>query len=46
MSTPFIDLPGLRFPHGDDIAALRNAVQQFAQAEQNDMPWPSGHMFV
>jgi isovaleryl-CoA dehydrogenase len=27
------DLPGLRFDHGDDIAALRDVVQQFAQAE-------------
>ncbi|MGZ3237184.1 MAG: isovaleryl-CoA dehydrogenase [Burkholderiaceae bacterium] len=26
-------LPGLTFDHGDDIAALRAAVQQFAQAE-------------
>ncbi|TCS37841.1 isovaleryl-CoA dehydrogenase [Paucimonas lemoignei] len=33
MSTPFIDLPGLSFDHGDDIAALRSAIQQFAQAE-------------
>ncbi|RJG03115.1 isovaleryl-CoA dehydrogenase [Noviherbaspirillum sedimenti] len=33
MSTPFIDLPGLTFDHGEDIAALREAVQQFAQAE-------------
>ncbi|MGI4847155.1 MAG: isovaleryl-CoA dehydrogenase [Janthinobacterium lividum] len=31
--TQFIDLPGLSFDHGEDIAALRLAVQQFAQAE-------------
>jgi isovaleryl-CoA dehydrogenase len=28
-----LHLPGLSFDHGDDIAALRAAVQQFAQAE-------------
>ncbi len=28
-----IDLPGLSFAHGEDIAALRETVQQFAQAE-------------
>ena len=28
-----IDLPGLSFDHGEDIAALRATVQQFAQAE-------------
>ena len=28
-----IDLPGLTFDHGDDIAALRDAVRQFAEAE-------------
>ncbi|MGB4346016.1 MAG: acyl-CoA dehydrogenase family protein, partial [Burkholderiaceae bacterium] len=28
-----INLPGLRFDHGEDIAALRDAVQQFAAAE-------------
>jgi isovaleryl-CoA dehydrogenase len=28
-----IDLPGLSFDHGEDIAALREAVQNFAQAE-------------
>ena len=28
-----IDLPGLTFDHGQDIAALRDAVRQFAQAE-------------
>jgi isovaleryl-CoA dehydrogenase len=33
MSNTFIDLPGLSFHHGEDIDALRNAVQQFAQAE-------------
>jgi isovaleryl-CoA dehydrogenase len=27
------DLPGLSFDHGDDIASLRDAVAQFAQAE-------------
>jgi isovaleryl-CoA dehydrogenase len=27
------DLPGLTFDHGEDIAALRETVQQFAQAE-------------
>ncbi|GAC1418646.1 MAG: isovaleryl-CoA dehydrogenase [Burkholderiaceae bacterium] len=27
------DLPGLRFDHGDDIDALRDAVARFAQAE-------------
>jgi isovaleryl-CoA dehydrogenase len=33
MPTSFLDLPGLSFDHGEDIAALRSAVQQFAQAE-------------
>ncbi len=28
-----MDLPGLRFDHGDDIAALREATQDFAAAE-------------
>jgi hypothetical protein len=28
-----LHLPGLTFDHGDDIAALREAVQQFAAAE-------------
>lgn len=28
-----LDLPGLSFDHGDDIAALRDAIQQFAAAE-------------
>ena len=28
-----LNLPGLSFDHGDDIAALRDAVQQFAAAE-------------
>ena len=28
-----IDLPGLTFDHGEDIAALREAIQQFAAAE-------------
>ena len=28
-----IDLPGLTFDHGEDIAALRDAVRQFAEAE-------------
>ncbi|MEK0435322.1 MAG: hypothetical protein RL369_1371, partial [Pseudomonadota bacterium] len=28
-----LNLPGLTFDHGDDIAALRDAVQQFAAAE-------------
>ncbi|HEY4541659.1 MAG TPA: isovaleryl-CoA dehydrogenase [Noviherbaspirillum sp.] len=28
-----MDLPGLNFDHGDDIAALREAVRAFAQAE-------------
>src|ERR1700709_667285 len=28
-----LHLPGLNFDHGDDIAALRDAVQQFAAAE-------------
>ena len=28
-----IDLPGLSFDHGEDIAALRDAVRQFAEAE-------------
>ncbi|MFL6719544.1 MAG: acyl-CoA dehydrogenase family protein, partial [Burkholderiaceae bacterium] len=28
-----INLPGLTFDHGDDIAALREAVQQFAQEQ-------------
>ena len=28
-----LHLPGLSFDHGDDIAALRDAVQQFARAE-------------
>ena len=27
------DLPGLTFDHGEDIAALRDAVRQFAEAE-------------
>ncbi len=27
------DLPGLSFDHGDDIAALRDAVREFAAAE-------------
>ena len=29
----FLDLPGLFFDHGEDIAAWRDAIQQFAQAE-------------
>jgi len=33
MPNTFIDLPGLSFAHGDDIDALREAIQQFAQAE-------------
>ena len=33
MSNIFIDLPGLTFSHGEDIASLREAVQQFAQME-------------
>ncbi|MEO5933905.1 MAG: acyl-CoA dehydrogenase family protein, partial [Duganella sp.] len=33
MANSFINLPGLSFDHGDDIAALRDTVQQFAQAE-------------
>jgi isovaleryl-CoA dehydrogenase len=28
-----LHLPGLTFDHGEDIAALREAVQQFAAAE-------------
>jgi isovaleryl-CoA dehydrogenase len=28
-----LHLPGLTFDHGEDIAALRETVQQFAQAE-------------
>ena len=28
-----LDLPGLTFDHGEDIAALRNSVAQFARAE-------------
>jgi isovaleryl-CoA dehydrogenase len=28
-----LDLPGLSFDHGDDITALRDAIQQFAAAE-------------
>ena len=28
-----MDLPGLRFDHGDDIAALRDAIRDFAAAE-------------
>ena len=28
-----LDLPGLSFDHGDDIAALRDAIQQFAAVE-------------
>ena len=28
-----LNLPGLSFDHGDDIAALRDAIQQFAAAE-------------
>jgi len=28
-----LNLPGLSFDHGDDIAALRDAIQQFASAE-------------
>ncbi len=28
-----IDLPGLSFDHGEDIAALRDAVRQFAESE-------------
>ena len=28
-----LHLPGLTFDHGDDIAALRETVQQFAAAE-------------
>ncbi|QAU33167.1 isovaleryl-CoA dehydrogenase [Janthinobacterium sp. 17J80-10] len=33
MTTQFLDFPSLSFDHGEDIAALREAVQQFAQAE-------------
>jgi isovaleryl-CoA dehydrogenase len=33
MANQFIHFPGLSFEHGEDIAALREAVQQFAQAE-------------
>ncbi|HCY64738.1 MAG TPA: acyl-CoA dehydrogenase [Oxalobacteraceae bacterium] len=33
MTTPFLSFPSLSFDHGDDIAALRDAIQQFAQAE-------------
>jgi isovaleryl-CoA dehydrogenase len=33
MANQFINFPGLRFEHGEDIDALREAVQQFAQAE-------------
>src|SRR5690349_25010494 len=33
MANSFINLPGLTFDHGEDIAALRDTVQQFAQAE-------------
>eukprot|EP01034_Spumella_vulgaris_P041794 gene41794-51798_t len=28
-----LHLPGLTFDHGEDIAALRSAVQEFAAAE-------------
>src|SRR6476660_2449276 len=31
MAQTFLNLPGLTFDHGEDIAALREAVQQFAQ---------------
>jgi isovaleryl-CoA dehydrogenase len=33
MTTPFLNFPSLSFDHGDDVAALREAVQQFAQEE-------------
>jgi isovaleryl-CoA dehydrogenase len=33
MANTYINFPGLSFDHGDDIATLREAVQQFAQAE-------------
>ena len=33
-----MDLPGLRFDHGDDIAALRDAVRDFAAAEMEEIP--------
>jgi isovaleryl-CoA dehydrogenase len=33
MANQFINFPGLRFEHGEDIDALREAVQQFAQVE-------------
>lgn len=28
-----LHLPGLTFDHGEDIAALRDTIQQFAQTE-------------
>lgn len=28
-----LHLPGLTFDHGEDIAALREAIQQFAEAK-------------
>ena len=31
MAQTFLNLPGLTFDHGEDIAALRETVQQFAQ---------------
>ena len=31
--TPQIDLPGLRFPLGEDVEMLRDSVRAFAQAE-------------
>ncbi len=33
MANQFINLPGLSFDHGEDMVALREAVQQFAEAE-------------
>jgi len=33
MEKVMMDLPGLRFDHGDDIAALREAIRDFAAAE-------------
>jgi isovaleryl-CoA dehydrogenase len=33
MEKVMMDLPGLRFDHGDDIAALRDAIRDFAAAE-------------
>src|SRR5690606_6131591 len=33
LEAPMIQFPGLTFDHGEDIAALRDTVRQFAQAE-------------